>query len=261
MNASIIDWCEENYAVTVYLAEFWNTITNVAFVACAIKSGVQARRAKAPLRVLLNYVWLICVGLGSIAFHATLRFDMQLLDELPMLLFALQSVYCLLCLEPRISFRQRASVMILATIAVLFGVWLYIHSMVPVVFQLVFSCIVATCLVGSFRATALSTRSGHKGAMAAKMAMQRAFWILLTAFGVWNIDLHFCDSLKWARLQVGTPMAVFFELHAWWHILTALGSAWFISGLLMLSAESKDVLLTSNYFLPSISNSENAKEE
>ena len=34
---------------------------------------------------MIGYIALIVIGLGSILFHMTLRYDMQLLDEIPMI--------------------------------------------------------------------------------------------------------------------------------------------------------------------------------
>ncbi|EIE78529.1 hypothetical protein RO3G_03233 [Rhizopus delemar RA 99-880] len=60
---STIDWCEENYHVSPYLAEFFNTTTNLMFS-------------------------VMFVGFGSWCFHMTLQYEMQLLDELPMIYVA-----------------------------------------------------------------------------------------------------------------------------------------------------------------------------
>ena len=77
-----IDWCEQNYAVTPWVAEFWNTLSSLAMVAAGLL-GLLTRRFGRGVR--LAFGLLVLVGLGSIAFHGTLRFELQMLDELPML--------------------------------------------------------------------------------------------------------------------------------------------------------------------------------
>ncbi|KAJ1806188.1 alkaline ceramidase ydc1, partial [Coemansia sp. RSA 2599] len=57
--------------------------------------------------------------------------------------------------------------------------------------------------------------------------MQRLFWRGVGAFGVafmlWNIDNIFCTGLRAIRNAVPTAFEPFFQLHAYWHIGTALG--------------------------------------
>src|SRR5262249_21282825 len=77
-----IDWCEQNHVVTPWIAEFWNTLSSVAMVIAGLV-GACTRRFATEVRIAFGL--LILVGLGSIAFHATLRFELQMLDELPML--------------------------------------------------------------------------------------------------------------------------------------------------------------------------------
>src|SRR5579871_6918927 len=80
---SSVDWCEANYAVTPYVAELWNTLSSLAMVAAGAAGLLHRKLPDARYR--MAYALLALVGLGSIAFHASLRFELQMLDELPML--------------------------------------------------------------------------------------------------------------------------------------------------------------------------------
>ena len=74
-----IDWCEPNYTVSPYIAEFVNTITNIGFVVLGL-FGIYMH-PNLELRFYLAYVSIIFVGFGSAAFHATLKWYAQLGDE------------------------------------------------------------------------------------------------------------------------------------------------------------------------------------
>ncbi len=106
-----IDWCEANYEVTRYIAEFWNTISNIVMIVFPIYSlfwtynHIQfAKKNKRltpfgnnhfsiPTSVILVQISLILVGIGSWMFHMTLLYHMQLLDELPMIYGTAIQVY------------------------------------------------------------------------------------------------------------------------------------------------------------------------
>ena len=97
---SNIDWCESNYEVTYYIAEFWNTLTTVAMILPPIIGALSSfTKMHVELRYLMPFFMLIVVGLGSGLFHMTLLYEMQLMDELPMiwgtatLLYAIHDIY------------------------------------------------------------------------------------------------------------------------------------------------------------------------
>ncbi|KAJ2858724.1 hypothetical protein GGI22_003281, partial [Coemansia erecta] len=80
---STIDWCEENYVVCKYIAEFWNTSTNLVFFALALLGMYKVRTTGQENRFLICYMAMLIVGLGSWLFHMTLQYQWQLADELP----------------------------------------------------------------------------------------------------------------------------------------------------------------------------------
>ena len=41
----------------------------------------------------------------------------------------------------------------------------------------------------------------------------------LTAFIIWNVDNHFCSSLRSARASLHPLLTPFTQLHGWWHLL------------------------------------------
>ena len=103
-----IDWCERNYEVTGYIAEFWNTVTNLVMILFPMYAVYWSLRQRSkqfeqiskvrrnnpeknkflyvvPMPFIYCQLALLMVGIGSWMFHMTLLYSMQLLDELPMI--------------------------------------------------------------------------------------------------------------------------------------------------------------------------------
>nr|XP_056723562.1 alkaline ceramidase 1 [Euleptes europaea] len=82
-----VDWCEENFVHSEYIAEYYNTISNlVFFIATPFMLLLNIDYMKyrpIPVRCLTGLVFLI--GISSIYFHMTLSYAGQLLDELSIL--------------------------------------------------------------------------------------------------------------------------------------------------------------------------------
>ena len=85
---AIQDWCEPNYVITIYIAEFFNTISSLPMIFLGV-IGIYYTRNIAKLsnehRYTLCFIGLSVVGVGSTLFHGTLRWHFQLADEIPML--------------------------------------------------------------------------------------------------------------------------------------------------------------------------------
>jgi len=77
------NWCENNYVYSYYIAELWNTITSASYVLCSCLICLLYWNLLSKDLMILNLA-TVFVGIGSILFHGTLRYSMQLLDELPM---------------------------------------------------------------------------------------------------------------------------------------------------------------------------------
>ena len=102
--------------MTQYVAEYWNTISNAILCVGALCGLYQVRKHKletrfeCPLylrgnsanvksilfsRIATCYLSLLLIGVGSTLFHATLKYEMQLLDELPMIWGIASYIYVL----------------------------------------------------------------------------------------------------------------------------------------------------------------------
>jgi len=94
---SSVDWCEANYAVVSWIAEFWNTVSSLSIFLAGVIGFLLCRRAPWAIepRFPLVFLGIALVGFGSIAFHGTLLAWPQALDELPMVYAALLLAYCL----------------------------------------------------------------------------------------------------------------------------------------------------------------------
>ncbi|TRY56321.1 hypothetical protein DNTS_031854 [Danionella cerebrum] len=176
---STLDWCEENYVVSYYIAEF-------------------------------------SVGIGSWSFHMTLQYEMQLLDELPMIYSCCIFVYCLYECFKQEHAVNLFSVILLLTFSVIVSV-IYLIWKEPVFHQVMYAILV-TFLV--FRSVYIVTWVYPW----LKALGFTSLSVFLLGFVLWNIDNMMCDSLRSARDILPPVVGAVTQLHAWWHILTGLGS-------------------------------------
>ncbi|ETO29984.1 hypothetical protein RFI_07136 [Reticulomyxa filosa] len=94
---SSVDWCEPNYVVTHYVAEFFNSLSSTPMIIWSILGMYYLYRFTTnEIKFHWCFLSLAIVGVGSTAFHGTLRFHAQLLDELPMLVTSFSCLYALL---------------------------------------------------------------------------------------------------------------------------------------------------------------------
>ena len=87
-STSDFDWCERNYIFSEFIAEPFNSGTSLIYIIVAVLSMSAAKRHLPPsvsnTDLLFLTMILICIGIGSTLFHASLLYDTQLLDEIPM---------------------------------------------------------------------------------------------------------------------------------------------------------------------------------
>ncbi len=211
---STIDWCEPNYAITRYVAEFFNTISSLAIVAVAV-TGILVHFRLLERRFLAAFAAVAVVGAGSVAFHATLRFELQMLDELPMLYSALIMVYILIERQPG----RRLGVWfpwLLCAHGVLITLLTSLtHGPVQFYsFHISFGTLELFALLRTFQISA-----SHAGTKA-----RRVFWLgmccYLIGIVVWFVDLRYCEWVSILLPRSGIP---YLQLHSVWHVLVALG--------------------------------------
>ncbi|KAJ1943016.1 alkaline ceramidase ydc1, partial [Linderina pennispora] len=216
----------ENYVVTQFIAEFWNSTTNSLFVVLAglgIWSVIKHQQGK---RMLLCYVALMMVGLGSGFFHATLKYTTQLLDELPMLYTCALSFYALVEIDRQVQHGWRLPVGIGAlqlAITLIYIFWLQSPAFHQVAFAFT---AMGTVGFGYKRMKQMRIDRRTKRLMTRLLVLGHIG--MYGGFLVWNLDNIFCHRLRSYRQMVNSPLDVFLQLHGWWHILTAYGSTYLI---------------------------------
>mmetsp|Transcript_52579 Transcript_52579/g.87275 ORF Transcript_52579/g.87275 Transcript_52579/m.87275 type:complete len:303 (+) Transcript_52579:3-911(+) len=82
------NWCEPDFVYSPAIAELWNTVTSLLFLVSPVSLWGRTRNWSVRLNLLL----IVAIGVGSAAFHATLQYEAQLLDELPMIMYIAHTV-------------------------------------------------------------------------------------------------------------------------------------------------------------------------
>ncbi|CEP13290.1 hypothetical protein [Parasitella parasitica] len=182
---SSVDWCEENYIHTHYIAEFWNTISSLAMVALGFL-GVALHHKALGWRLSASYLLIVVVGIGSVLFHATLQFEHQMWDEVPMVWCACQLLWVLLDEHGYQGIGYTVAISLYCAFAT------YVTSVNKGTTQFFM-------FQSSFGLNKRVTRLFHQGCK-----------FLLLALGVWLFDSNLCFVFD----HVPNP-----QFHAWWHVL------------------------------------------
>mmetsp|Transcript_107948 Transcript_107948/g.186180 ORF Transcript_107948/g.186180 Transcript_107948/m.186180 type:complete len:321 (-) Transcript_107948:718-1680(-) len=231
-----IDWCERNYVISYYLAEFCNTLSNAALVAAGACAAWQAYAYGYEARFIFTGVLIAVVGLGSAAYHGTLQYSAQMWDELPMVWLMLQYIYV------QVQMGRAGANKLLAVGLILYGsLWSVIHSLGAFVllFQVHFGALVlatqylfARSLQVHKDVLLLPTRDGptlHPGLQSLRRMVWFMFFFSVAAFGLWVVDQVACEHLH--ALPGGLPNPQF---HAWWHVLNGLACHFAMQGSMAL---------------------------
>mmetsp|Transcript_28187 Transcript_28187/g.60609 ORF Transcript_28187/g.60609 Transcript_28187/m.60609 type:complete len:310 (-) Transcript_28187:227-1156(-) len=213
--SSSIDWCERNYVVSHYVAEWFNCLSNLGMILIGVFGVFASRKEGLELRFVLFHAAIMVIGLGSAAFHGTLTHIGQQGDETPMVFGSALWVWGLAFRDPAFEARHpalgaRCAWAALALCFVFAAVHYYYR------FTAVFQILILTI---TFVAVYMVSREWKKCTDAAAMRVGYRYYNLAgwTALALWICDQHFCVHLH--ALPGGMPNPQF---HAWWHFLMAV---------------------------------------
>ncbi|XP_038051196.1 alkaline ceramidase 3-like [Patiria miniata] len=211
--SSTLDWCERNYATTTYIAEFWNTVSNIVFIIPPLFGIAFAWRDRVDLRFILSYIGVIFIGIGSISFHLTLHIFSQMLDEISMLWATSFFLYCMMETRSKPRSTNAGLIQVLYLYNTLASLAHFVMQE-PLFFQVAFGTL-----------TVLMLARGCYIAMNQDCCRYLVWYpvvLYVIAFALWNIDNLCCEHVQWLRDSLPSPLAGFTQLHAWWHVLVGI---------------------------------------
>lgn len=228
IQTATIDWCETNYTLSYYVAEFWNTLSNLAFIIPQLISYITLLGDKCFEQTFLTaYLSTIIVGIGSFCFHMTLSRPMQMLDETSMIVVSLQGFYLLYIMKCP-SVNRILLVGLLITYGFVFLIFYIFLVEMPIFHHTAFGILVYVSMIQAYH---LKKQYGEHYEFWNVFIMQHM------AFGFWLIDKHHCELLtQFRETHVPLILRPFFQFHALWHLLMGLSTHLFICALLKLRA-------------------------
>lgn len=205
---SAVDWCESNYTWSFYIAEFFNTITSLPAAFFALYGLYLTYKYGYEKRFIVVNLLVGLVGLGSAAFHGTLLWTGQIMDELPMIYASLSILYAVVEMESdKKPVYKWLAPLLLAYSVIFTGVYLYLPSFF-IFFLLGY---IAGILVLVYRCSIIFRNPNT-------LAHQKVFIVCAIGFYIggwlffWVPEVIFCD-----RIQA-------LNFHAWWHVTSTLGA-------------------------------------
>ena len=182
-----INYCEPDYSISPYVAEFFNTATNLSFILAAVYAFAQCRRFHLPFRFTLLATAVLLTGLFSAVYHATLTWAGLKLDELSENLVFITLIH------------MHRPLVVTAVHAVVAAVGvLFVHVLLFCELH----------IVGVSVVTIYHYASVMKEVPEIKGPFLRGLALSIVGEACWVVDHLACESVsrQW-------------QLHGWWHVL------------------------------------------
>ncbi|KAL5343032.1 ceramidase [Aspergillus crustosus] len=218
---SYLNFCEEDYVVTRYVAEFINTLSSLIYCTFGLYGIYQlSRKGQASISRCIPYYGLIGVGVCSAGYHMTLKYHTQMSDELSMHLLTTPLAYRILTFDQSPRYTRLAGVFFLS----LFTIVMVVHMVMDefILHAVAFGS--AVLLITTRTMTAIPKQIPDLE-IRGRISRISRFGLVCFIFGylVWLVDSFACPQLTEIRRVVGSPFAFLFELHGWWHVFTGIG--------------------------------------
>ena len=188
--------------------------------------GPGSRGLFAPNSDFMSFSLLV-LGVASFLFHGSLRHTMQFADEIGMLGLAWSMLQGTLTVRQSPA-RTRIITTCLVIFFPLFAIFYVWSGKVIYHSTAFFIMLVALILRTHHLLHWLKPEFPEAKRLRWRVMGSKALVTLLAGYALWQIDLEFCAPLRALREWVGLPWAWLFELHGWWHILTAMAASQFM---------------------------------
>ncbi|KAH8808410.1 alkaline ceramidase [Xylogone sp. PMI_703] len=247
---STINWCEEDYYATLWSAEIVNTLTNLLFMALGVKGLRNCFKHDHDSVFVVSFIGYLLVGTGSFFFHSTLKYPMQLVDELSMIYTASLMCYATFSFSRPGLFRLALGVGLIGLSAFITLYYHYLQD--PLFHQNAFAILTAIVLFRSMYVMEVNIRPSFKERSSAAKENKDSYtsteservtnirrdeeiikemWIMvavgltifLSGFGIWILDQKYCSNLRRWRREIGLPWGILLEgIGSYYYIVWAI---------------------------------------
>jgi len=209
-HSSSIDFCEPNYVVSPYVAEFHNAWSSL-FIALIALVGYLHGNPIREKRNLVMFGILFFIGIGSVGLHTTLHWLPQSFDEIPMLWECWSLLFCMAEYNVPFGKRNYTNVIAMTTAVILQTIVYYLFRQFYIAFLV--SYIALILVIAIWLAKIVFEHKQQKIFQVLYLLWIRALVLyIMIASVIWVIDNKFCSEL----LPYYTPLggATF---HILWH--------------------------------------------
>lgn len=216
---SSIDFCEINYYITNYIAEFHNTWSSILMIIPPFIGLFYSNPAN-ELRTTFLFISLIFTFIGSALFHATLKSFEQSLDEIGMLILNNCIFYSLLEYK---QIKKRNSIILLIILLTIIQIFIYCKFQhIYYIFLLLFislstfNILWATYIV-------VSNYNNEYSECRNKLYNYAIYNYTILGAPLWIFEMYNCSVLlPYYKYVYGCT------LHVFWHVGSGLGAYFLI---------------------------------